>query len=94
MTWWNHTSRGDGYLPLAPILSNNVLTSCVDLPFPLVQPLPNACCSTWQVTANEGDARDYTGLSEEVRVGANAARLDPTAFPNAAELKNNANLGR
>ncbi len=44
------------------------------------------------VTANEGDARDYTGFSEERRVS--ALTLDPTAFPNAAALRNNAALGR
>lgn len=49
---------------------------------------------TYYVTANEGDSRDYTGFSEEVRVGANSYVLDPVAFPNAATLKNNANLGR
>ncbi len=47
---------------------------------------------TYYITANEGDARDYTGFSEEVRVG--AATLDPTLFPNAATLRDNANLGR
>ncbi|XHX78745.1 MAG: choice-of-anchor I family protein [Stenomitos frigidus ULC029] len=47
---------------------------------------------TYYITANEGDARDYTGFAEEVRVG--AAVLDPTVFPNAATLQNNANLGR
>jgi hypothetical protein len=46
------------------------------------------------VTANEGDARDYTGFSEEIRVGASGYALDPAAFPNAATLKQNANLGR
>lgn len=49
---------------------------------------------TYLITANEGDARDYTGFSEEVRVGASSYRLDPTVFPNASTLKNNANLGR
>jgi hypothetical protein len=44
------------------------------------------------LVANEGDARDYTGFSEEVRVS--AASLDPTAFPNGADLKNAAKLGR
>ena len=44
------------------------------------------------VTANEGDARDYTGFAEEARVGTLA--LDPVAFPDAATLKQNANLGR
>lgn len=44
------------------------------------------------ITANEGDGRAYTGWTDEVRV--NAATLDPTVFPNAATLKDNANLGR
>lgn len=44
------------------------------------------------VTANEGDARDYAGFSEEVRVG--SLTLDPVAFPNAAALKDNQALGR
>ncbi len=42
---------------------------------------------TYYVTANEGDARD-----EDDRVGDLA--LDPTAFPNAAELQQDENLGR
>ncbi|BAZ09644.1 5'-nucleotidase/2',3'-cyclic phosphodiesterase [Calothrix sp. NIES-4071] len=49
---------------------------------------------TYYITANEGDARDYTGFAEEVRVGSNSYVLDPTVFPNAATLKQNANLGR
>ena len=49
---------------------------------------------TYYVTANEGDARDYTGLAEELRVGAAGYVLDATVFPNASTLKNNANLGR
>ncbi|MEL6987248.1 MAG: choice-of-anchor I family protein, partial [Bacteroidota bacterium] len=44
------------------------------------------------LTANEGDARDYDGYSEEARVA--DLTLDPTAFPNAAELQEDANLGR
>jgi hypothetical protein len=47
---------------------------------------------TYLVTANEGDARDWPGLSEEARVS--SLTLDPTLFPNASTLKNNANLGR
>lgn len=43
---------------------------------------------TYLLTGNEGDAR----ANEEVRVS--ALTLDPTAFPNAATLKANANLGR
>ena len=44
------------------------------------------------VTANEGDARDYDGYSEESRV--KDLVLDPTAYPNAAELQEDENLGR
>ncbi len=47
---------------------------------------------TYLVTANEGDARDYDGYSEEKRVGDMV--LDLTLFPNAAELQANENLGR
>jgi uncharacterized protein len=49
---------------------------------------------TYYITANEGDSRDYTGFSEEIRVGAAGYVLDPTVFPNAATLKQNTNLGR
>lgn len=44
------------------------------------------------LTANEGDSRAYSGFSEEKRVS--QLTLDPTKFPNAAELKNNYTLGR
>lgn len=47
---------------------------------------------TYYVTANEGDSRDYDGFSEEFRVA--DLTLDATAFPNAAELQKDANLGR
>ncbi|ACK70403.1 alkaline phosphatase-like protein [Gloeothece citriformis PCC 7424] len=47
---------------------------------------------TYLVTANEGDARDYDGFSEEDRV--RDLTLDPTAFPNAKDLQKNGNLGR
>jgi hypothetical protein len=49
---------------------------------------------TYYITANEGDSRAYTGFNEEIRVGAAGYVLDPAAFPNAATLKMNANLGR
>ncbi|MGM3306877.1 choice-of-anchor I family protein [Anabaena sp. WFMT] len=42
---------------------------------------------TYYVTANEGDTRD-----EDARVS--SLNLDPTIFPNAATLKQDANLGR
>jgi len=48
----------------------------------------------YYITANEGDARDYTGFSEEMRVGAASYVLDPVKFPTAATLKQDANLGR
>ena len=44
------------------------------------------------VTANEGDARDYDGFSEEARVG--DLDLCPDAFPDAATLQLDENLGR
>jgi hypothetical protein len=47
---------------------------------------------TYLITANEGDARDYDGFSEEVRV--KDLTLDANAFPNAADLQAEENLGR
>lgn len=47
---------------------------------------------TYIITANEGDARDYDGYSEETRVG--KLKLDPAKFPNAKELQDNKALGR
>ncbi|MGB6297179.1 MAG: choice-of-anchor I family protein [Rivularia sp. (in: cyanobacteria)] len=47
---------------------------------------------TYYITANEGDARDYDGFSEEVRV--KDLLLDSTAYPNAAILQADENLGR
>ena len=44
------------------------------------------------LTANEGDARDYDGYSEEERV--KDLTLDPVAFPNAGDLQEDENLGR
>ena len=44
------------------------------------------------VTANEGDARDYDTWTEEFRI--KDLILDSIAFPNAAELQEDANLGR
>ncbi|WP_017294332.1 choice-of-anchor I family protein [Geminocystis herdmanii] len=62
---------------------------------------------TYYVTANEGDARVRpTGdgildgfdegdiYNEEIRLGNDDYILDPVAFPNATELKENINLGR
>lgn len=44
------------------------------------------------VMANEGDA--FVDDADIVRLGNAAVTLDPTVFPNAAELKANADLGR
>jgi len=48
--------------------------------------------TTYLVSANEGDSRDFDFFSEEVRVG--DLLLDPVAFPNAEELQKDENLGR
>ncbi|PVV06950.1 MAG: alkaline phosphatase [gamma proteobacterium symbiont of Ctena orbiculata] len=47
---------------------------------------------TFIVTANEGDSRDYDGFSEEERV--KDLDLDAEAFPDAATLQADENLGR
>lgn len=47
---------------------------------------------TYLVIANEGDARDYDGFSEETRV--KKLDLDPTVFPPEKNLQNDAQLGR
>lgn len=49
---------------------------------------------TYLITANEGDARDYDALTEEVRIGSNSYKLDSAAFPHADLLKAAQNLGR
>jgi hypothetical protein len=51
---------------------------------------------TYLITANEGDAREYTGLVEEQRVRSWCAApgLDPTVFTDAANLVFDSNLGR
>ncbi len=43
-------------------------------------------------TANEGDAREYDAFAEVKRV--KELKLDPTAFPNAAALQADAQMGR
>lgn len=50
--------------------------------------------TTYLVTANEGDAREYDNMEEEAKVGDADYILDPVVFPNAALLKKNSNLGR
>ena len=45
-------------------------------------------------TANEGDAREYKGYSEILRIKSNDVKLDATKFPTATTLKQDLNLGR
>jgi len=47
---------------------------------------------TFFITANEGDAREYAGLTEEVRIS--SLLLDPAIFPQATFLKTDAQIGR
>ncbi|MCP5159012.1 MAG: esterase-like activity of phytase family protein, partial [Gammaproteobacteria bacterium] len=47
---------------------------------------------TYLVTANEGDSRDYSGFSEETRVG--DVTLDPLYFANIPALQGDNQLGR
>ncbi|MFM7023299.1 MAG: choice-of-anchor I family protein, partial [Flavobacteriales bacterium] len=39
---------------------------------------------TYLISANEGDARAYTGFNEEARVSSSSYVLDPAKFPNAS----------
>lgn len=48
--------------------------------------------STYLITANEGDSREYDTFEEEERV--KKLNLDPVIFPNAAELQEDHMLGR
>ncbi len=48
--------------------------------------------TTYLVTANEGDSREYSTFDEESRV--KNLNLDPNVFPNAQYLKSESNLGR
>jgi len=47
--------------------------------------------TTYYLTANEGDAREYDAMIEEVSV--EDVTLDPIVFPNAAELQLEENMG-
>jgi len=50
--------------------------------------------TTYLVMANEGDEKEYAGLTERTTIGANTYTLDPAIFPNASVLKQNHNAGR
>lgn len=47
---------------------------------------------SYVISVNEGDAREYDGLEEEIRV--KDISLDPVLFPDAEELQKEENLGR
>ena len=63
-------------------------------------PQPDAIASytiggvTYFITANEGDSRQGAGITDAVRLNAATYVLDPTAYPNAAALKDNDVIGR
>jgi DNA-binding beta-propeller fold protein YncE len=71
----NAISGNDQDNVFAPVTFNNL--------FGMYQPdgiaAVNFGGTTYLVTANEGDAREYTGFAEEVRLS--SLPLDPTAFP-------------
>ena len=46
------------------------------------------------ISANEGDTRDYAGSLNDDEIKVSAMTLDPTAYPTAATLKTDAQLGR
>jgi hypothetical protein len=48
--------------------------------------------TTYLVTANEGDEKEYAGLNERTTVG--AVKLDATVFPHAAILQQDHTIGR
>ncbi len=89
----DHSAAGNGLDPSDEDGGINIATH----PF-LGLYLPDAIASvdingsTYILTANEGDARDYDAYSEEERL--EDITLDPTAFPNAATLQDPAVAGR
>ena len=46
------------------------------------------------VTANEGDAREYSAFTDIKRISSSSVALDPTIFPNALDLKKETSMGR
>lgn len=50
--------------------------------------------TTYFVTANEGDAREYDNYIDISRIGSSSVILDPLKFPNASVLKEDAKMGR
>ncbi|QDU31658.1 Hemolysin, chromosomal [Anatilimnocola aggregata] len=98
----NHSLPGNGFdasdRDLAPGFSAGTINIRNWPVFGMYQPDAISAYSvagqTYYVTANEGDARDYGGFVEEIRVGNGGYGLDTAVFPNASTLKLNQNLGR
>jgi hypothetical protein len=61
---------------------------------------PDAICNfevnkvPYIITANEGDAREYSAFVDVRRINHSSVVLDPTIFPNAAALKADTSMGR
>lgn len=104
--WKNHNLAGMG---LDASDEDGTLNSNSGVPAVKIQPypvrgmyMPDAIAAyrfgdrSFLVTANEGDARaDWPGFNEETRVRQHCtAGLDPTVFPDAANLILDSNLGR
>lgn len=84
----SNTNSGTPVIKIAPVPTKGLY-------------LPDAIASyqvagkTYLITANEGDAREYKGFAEEVRIRAHCDKgLDPTVFTNAEQLILDSNLGR
>lgn len=93
----NHQLAGNGLDPSDKDSANNGGINIAQWPvMGIYQPDTIAVYPTnnlnYIVTANEGDSRDYKGFTEEARV--KSLKLDPTAFPNAATLQQDSQLGR
>ncbi len=90
----NHSLAGNGLD--ASDRDNNTINIANWQVFGMYQPDTIAAVQyngqTYYITANEGDARDYAGFSEEARIS--TLTLDPVIFPNAATLQLQANIGR
>ena len=82
---YDPTDRNDGQINIAP-------QPTLGMYQPDAMVSHTIAGATYVFTANEGDARDYDGYSEETRV--EDLTLDPTAYPNAATLQLETALGR
>ncbi|WCO65369.1 choice-of-anchor I family protein [Iamia majanohamensis] len=75
----------------AVAIANHPVTG---LPMPDAIAATRAGSSTYYMTANEGDAREWGDYEERLRVKDDDYVLDPAAYPDAAALKEDPALGR